>query len=274
MRDLSIIGDAAVTSRDTEIPLDGRRIAEANSLVERAQDDDPTVAAEAAALLESCAPDDHCVRSIALRAWGIAVRWTQNIDRSIELLRSSVDEAKAAGTADLVADSMRSLAGSLALSGDSEAALAALDSVTVGASPLASARLESQRATILARIGRAEEADRAYTRSLETFRDQSETPFIALTLANRGLLRLMSGRARDANDDIEAALAIYLSQGNALSAVTTRHNLGHVALYRGQLARSAADLFRDGARDRASHGWRVRGAGESRRGADVCGAVR
>jgi tetratricopeptide (TPR) repeat protein len=238
VRGLSIIGDAAVTSPDTDNSLDERRLAEAHSLVERAQDDDPAVSLDAEKLLQGCAQDDHVVRSVALRAWGIAVRWTETIDRSIELLRASVDEAKSSGRADLVADALRSLAGSLALGGHPEAALTTLDSATEGASPLAAARVESQRATILARMGRVDEADEAHTRSLETFRATSEKMFIALTLSNRGLLRLFSGRAHDAENDLEDALAIYVAQDNAFSAAATRHNLGHVALYRGQLAQA------------------------------------
>jgi tetratricopeptide (TPR) repeat protein len=235
-REMSIIRDASMPLSDTPIVIDDERIAAAEALAVRAQDDDPAVASEAAALLDTCAPDDHAVRSIALRAWGIAVRWTDSIDRSIELLRLAVDEATTSGKPDLVADARRSLAGSLALSGSSEQALATLAAPIRGARPLAAARVESQRATILARMGRVDEADRAYSRSLETFRAAGEPSFTALTLGNRGLLRLLAGRIRDAENDLVASLAIYVRQNYAFPAASIRHNLGHVALYRGQLA--------------------------------------
>src|SRR5690606_24335524 len=104
------------------------------------------VAADAQALLTECDADDHTIRSIAMRAWGLAARWTDGPRRSIELLREAVRHAEAAEAPELIVQAKLSLSGSLAINGQSTEALDVIDAAATMADRPAAARLLTQRA--------------------------------------------------------------------------------------------------------------------------------
>ena len=98
--------------------------------------------------------------STALRALGLAARSRNRIPEAITHLRAAVVAAEQAGEADLAAEARLSLAGALVLAGLGEDAMITLDGAhATGAMEIA---VQSQRAMVLAMLGRYEEALKAY----------------------------------------------------------------------------------------------------------------
>lgn len=184
------------------------------------------------------------VRSILLRGRGDVARWVETIEISLRFLQEAITVARRSGRPDLVSEAQLTLAGSQHLGGDLPAALSALDEATVGAGESLAARIDFQRATILAREGRVDEALASFDAALRRFIALDDRRFIASTLGNRGLTHLERGDVRLAQEDLGDALAGFHAIGLAASAAWMRHNLGRVAGCRGDVVAALAQ-FRD-----------------------------
>ena len=98
--------------------------------------------------------------STALRALGVAARSRHRIPEALAHLRAAVAAAERAGDDNLAAEARLSLAGALVLAGKGEEAIGTLDGAN--ASGAIAVAVESQRAMVLAMLGRYEEALQAY----------------------------------------------------------------------------------------------------------------
>ena len=99
----------------------------------------------------------------------------------------------------------------------------------------ARARMQGQRALILQRLGRLDEALEGYRRPLATFRRAGDALWEARLLCNRGVLQVYRGALSAAEADFLRAEALHESIGQALAATQVRHNLGWVAARRGDV---------------------------------------
>ncbi len=104
-----------------------------------------------------------------------------------------------------------------------------------------------QRATLLARAGRMDEASIGFDLAISTLEASGETRYLAGALTNRGLMRCYGHDLDRAVADLERARALYVELGLHGYAATALHNLGYGEARRGRLA-SALDLY-DAARD-------------------------
>ncbi|HEY6628750.1 MAG TPA: tetratricopeptide repeat protein, partial [Acidimicrobiia bacterium] len=135
-------------------------------------------------LLARLDPSDRGNRSVVLRALAIAARWAADNTQSISYARLSLLEAEAAGEHDLVINSWLTLAGSLAIEGDNEAALDILRQASRGSDGLLAAEVEFQRGTVLSRMGDFGQALESYEAALPVFIIHDDLESVAMTLHN------------------------------------------------------------------------------------------
>ena len=128
-----------------------------------------------------------------------------------------------------------SLALALTLTGASAEALAEADRAEPDLEGPARARLQGQRAVILQKLGRLDEALEGYRRPLAAFRRAGDVLWEARLLCNRGVLQVYRGALGAAEGDFLRAETLHESIGQALAATQVRHNLGWVAARRGDV---------------------------------------
>lgn len=96
-------------------------------------------------------------------------------------------------------------------------------------------RARVQRAIILRRLGRDEEALASYRVALAGFRRAGDRLWQARTLTNRGVLRAYRGDVRAAERDLRRAEWLYADLGDRAALAQVRHNLGFVAARAGDI---------------------------------------
>lgn len=200
---------------------------------------DPSAAlAKAEVLLAQ--PLDPSIQVIALRAAGLAARSTRPIGVSVEYLEEAVRVASAIGDPTR-AETALSLTGSYALAGRVEEAIALLETERPS-DALMAARFDFQRASIAGRLGNTNEALEALDVAIPQFRAVEDAHFLALGLGNRGRVQMETGDLDAAETDLREALAIRNGLGQEVVAAYMRHNLGEVALLRGDLQHAMSQL--------------------------------
>ena len=123
----------------------------------------------------------------------------------------------------------------LASLGDLDEALRQADLADGPLPASAAARLAGQRAIVLHRLGRHDEALLGYRRALAGFRRSGDRALEARFLCNRGILHAHRGDYRAATADLLEAERLHVQLGRELSAAEVRHNLGFVASRQGNV---------------------------------------
>lgn len=234
-----------MTSRDL--------LEQARLLVERANADPTAVVGEAARLLGESR--DPPVRSLALRAQGVAFRLLGDLPSSLRVLESAVETAEQAGLATIAASCRSTLAASRAYAGDFDAALADLELAAPDLDDREAARAIFQRGGVLQRMGRTRDALTAYDRALQALEAVDDALFAAHVLANRGLLLGYAGQITRAVADVEAARQRYETLDQPALAATMVNNLGFLATRSGDLL-TALERFDQASRAYAALGMR------------------
>ncbi|HTT87956.1 MAG TPA: CHAT domain-containing protein [Acidimicrobiales bacterium] len=180
--------------------------------------------------------------STALRALGVAARSRHRIPEALVHLRAAVQAAERAGDVNLAAEARLSLAGALVLAGNGEEAISTLDGA--GASGATAVAVESQRAMVLAMLGRYEEALKAYRQVIPGLRRSGDRVREGRALNNRGLLHMYNGRFGLAEADLARAERLMLEIGNPTEAARFCHNRGSAAARKGDLPTALA-LFEE-----------------------------
>ncbi|HKS99460.1 MAG TPA: CHAT domain-containing protein, partial [Rugosimonospora sp.] len=121
-----------------------------------------------------------------------------------------------------------SLALVLADAGHPVRALREIDAAAPVLTGLPAARLAMQRALILDRLSRFDEAMAGYTAALVDFRRGGDRLWQARALTNRGVLYAYRGEVRLAESDLLAAERLYAELGQELALAQVQHNLGFV----------------------------------------------
>ena len=173
--------------------------------------------------------------SVAERAFGLASRALNEVDTAVLHLRNAVRLANRIDDSALASECRSSLAFALALAGKAAAALREVDRASEGAQGHEAAALETQRAVILQRLGRADEALGWYRRALPVLRRSGDHLREARALSNRAILYTTTGATAQAERDLQRSLELYQAVGQKREAGSALHNLAFVAARRGDV---------------------------------------
>ena len=196
---------------------------------------DARAARRLAAEALAAASDDLETRSVAERALGLAAIELGDADAAVAHLRRSVAFASEGGLRVRTGEARMSLSWALTLQGTVGEALVEAERAVPALEGAARARMQAQRALILQRLGRLDDALAGYRRPLATFRRVGDRLWEARLLCNRGVLQVYRGALNAAEADFRRAEEIHESNGQALGATQVRHNLGWVAARRGDV---------------------------------------
>jgi tetratricopeptide (TPR) repeat protein len=196
---------------------------------------DPNQAKLVAAMARRQAAGDAETTSRAERALGLAAKELNDLDGAVTHLRRAAAVARRAGLAVAEAEARMSLALTLAYRGQTAAALRQVDLAAPALEGREAARLQMQRAIILARLGRQDEALDGYRRALAVFRQVGDGLWEARLLSNRGVLHGYRSEVAAARSDLHRALELgeELDQPYLTGAVC--HNLGFVETRAGDI---------------------------------------
>jgi hypothetical protein len=189
----------------------------------------------AAALERAEAEGDAAAASTAERALGLAAKELRDSDAALGHFRRAIAIAERASLAGRAGEARMSLSLVLAYRGDTRGALREADLAARVLRGHDAARLEMQRALILQRLGRLDEALEGYKRALRVFRRKGDGLWEARLLNNRGLLLAYRGALAAAQADLERAERLHVANGQELAAAEVRGNLGFVAGRRGDI---------------------------------------
>lgn len=196
---------------------------------------DPRVAlAEAEAVVTIAASEhDAVAASRAHRAAGLAIRELGDLPAAETRLRRAVRTAGAAGAHEAAGEARMSLAFILLDRGRLSAAMAEADRAAAAVTGLAAVRVACQRALILQRTGRLDEALDGYAVALPALRKADDTLWEARVHNNRGLLHTHRGSLAAAESDFARASTLYHALGMDLLVAESECNVGNVAALRG-----------------------------------------
>jgi tetratricopeptide (TPR) repeat protein len=124
------------------------------------------------------------------------------------------------------------------------AAFAEADRAATGLDGLPAVRLACQRAVIMQRTGRLDEALIAYAAALPALRRAGDLLWQARVHNNRGLLHVHSGSLAAAEVDFARACTLYGELGMDLLVAESQENLGNVAALRGDAPTALASYDR------------------------------
>jgi tetratricopeptide (TPR) repeat protein len=198
--------------------------------------------AASAALVLARETGDAEAASVAERALGLAARELHDITGAVDHLRAAVRIAARARLELRAAQARMSLCLALAYKGDTPAALREADRAAPALRGVDAARLLMQRALILQRLGRLDEALEGYRRALVGFRRANDRVWQARLLNNRGVLHAYRGAQRAAEADLLNAERLYTELGQDLAAAQVRWGRGFAAARGGDVV-AALDLY-------------------------------
>ena len=159
-----------------------------------------------------------------------------DLDTALARLTTAADAADDGGLGRGAASARRSLAAALTLAGRSDDALGQLDRARlVFRGGIEAAAVDAQRAWILERLGRVDEALVLMNRALGAFMRAGDAVAEANVRNNRGVLLGFRHDHRRAERDLLRALDVYDHSGLARLAAQTRANLGWLAARRGDV---------------------------------------
>jgi hypothetical protein len=191
--------------------------------------DDPVRARNEAILVLGDRRLDPEAATIAMRTVGLVDRDTGRLSDARRRFRRAIDIAERAGLPYRAAQARTSLALVLLQTGDPEAALAELDLAAAQAPRQVRGAVLQQRALVLVRIGRLDEALEASRVALSYARREGDRLTEARALTNRGVLHAYRGQLGLAGADLTKALALYRELDSEFAAAQVLHNLGYVA---------------------------------------------
>ncbi|MEO5831995.1 MAG: CHAT domain-containing protein [Nakamurella sp.] len=203
---------------------------------------DPAAAlilADAAAVAARRAADPMAAAT-AHRAAALALRELGDLAHAERRARAAVRAAARTGNPLLAAEPRMTLAFILLEAGRVRAALGEAEQAAAGSTGLSAARVASQRALILQRMGRLDEALAGYAAALPVFRRHRDHVWEARLLNNRGQLHTDQGRLTLATADFAASRAVFLDAGMTALASDVEWNLAGVATLRGDVPMALA----------------------------------
>ncbi len=178
---------------------------------------------------------DRSDRVLALRAKGIAYRTLGDISASIQELEQGLSEAETDGNQLLQGQMEMTLAPSLAYAGDMERAFELLLSAEGRLDESGRAQALTQRAGLVARTGDFSTCLELFSEAEPILLKNKDERWLANLSANRGLVHVYSGSFDLAEADLLRAQDLYVKRGETSSAAEMTHNLGFLAMQRGDI---------------------------------------
>lgn len=179
--------------------------------------------------------------AVAQRALGLVARESGDLTTAEDHLRGSVATAAQGGLEHREGEARMTLASVLALGGRTGEALAEADCAAELLQGGDAARLQAQRALILQRLGRHDEALEGYRVALRELAVHGEGADEARVWNNRGILFAYRGELAAAEADLCRARARYRELGLDMAAADLCHNLGFVSALRGDVPAALAN---------------------------------
>lgn len=183
---------------------------------------------------------DRAAASMAQRAAALALRECGDLVAAEIRMRRAVRTADRGRADQAAAEARMSLAFILLEGGRVRAALANAHRAAVTLRGLSAARLACQRALILQRTGRFEQALAAYAQALPALRRWGDDLWTARALNNRGLLHVHRGAPAAAEADLTRARDLHSGLGLEKFAADAEWNLGLVAARQGDIPAALA----------------------------------
>lgn len=180
-------------------------------------------------------------RAVAERAAALAELGLGRVAESRARFERARDRARADGVLSRLPEIQIGLAIVLLQSEEPVAAMAEIDAALVLARDGATlGQVQSQRATILMRLGRYPEALEQATVALASCRSAGLPGPVARLLSNQGIVHAYLGDYARAEVELQEALTLLRQQGSDLGAANVVHNLGFVAARRGDIPAALA----------------------------------
>ena len=190
--------------------------------------------------------DDDEPAAVALRARALARRCTGDLSGAIVDLNWAVKVAGAASLPRREGEARMSLVVALADAGRTSEALDEADRARPLLRGTDVSRLLAQRALVLQRIGRYEDALAGYRQALPGLRRDGDALWEARLLGNRGPLRAYLGDHRGAVSDLRRCEEVAAVNGLGNQVARARQNLGFAMILVGDLP-AALELLDDAA---------------------------
>ncbi|MDQ1485432.1 MAG: hypothetical protein QOJ62_1125 [Actinomycetota bacterium] len=199
--------------------------------------------ARAAALdVIAAAGKDPAACILAMRALGLAVRALEGPNEATRVLVDAIRLGKRHGLARPLAEAKMTYAALLADLGHIDTALAQCDQAALALRGKDAGALLAQRALILSRAGRAEEALVDYARALPLLRAAGDIAAQCRVYMNRSNVLAYLGRLSAAERDLRTALPLAQAHGLHDAAGAMLQNLGFIMVRRGDIP-TALRLF-------------------------------
>jgi tetratricopeptide (TPR) repeat protein len=180
-------------------------------------------------------------RAVAERAAGLAELELGRVGAARLRFERAKDQALAAGLDGRAAGIRLGLAITMLQCEEPDAAMAEVDAALELVTDEATlGKVQSQRATILMRLGRYTDALEQSASALTTCRSAGLVGPVARLLSNRGIVHAYLGDYARAERELQEALGLLREQGVEFGAANVVHNLGFVAARRGDVPTALA----------------------------------
>jgi tetratricopeptide (TPR) repeat protein len=186
--------------------------------------------------------------SLAHHAIGIIQRYHGDLPGAIAELQTALNLARVSGKREREIDVQATLGVTFAWAGRTQRGLTLLDQAVAASRGLDAGRVLMRRASVLRDIGRFHEAQDDLRRALPIFRRVGDTVWEARSLTHRAEMFLALGLPGRAGADFTRAEELFAANGQQFEYATARHNLGLLALNRGQLPEALTYLEEAGRR--------------------------
>ena len=213
---------------------------EALRLAEADPGQSATLAADVAA--QAQAAHDIAAAAIAERARGLAALHLDNAATAMRHLRAAVTLGRRAQSLSLAAEARMTLAYVLNGQGRSRQAIREINAAILDLDGVERARAEAQRGTILAFLGRADEALASFRHALPALRRADDHVWVQRVLSNRAVIYGYQNEFTAAVRDLQEAEGLCDQHGLGLSAGFVRQNLGWIETLRGDVPTALSHL--------------------------------
>jgi len=206
----------------------------ARAALDGVQDDPRRSQRTARDILKDDAIDDQA-RVVALWALGQAHRELNEIGDACGSLRAAIELAASGGDEQTVASIRMSLSVALFTSGDKDGAFLELDSATSRLTGTEQARAVMQRGLLQFQLGELENAVRSFDTALPVLQAGGDRLAETRLRINRAAALTSVGRLRPAEADLLVVQRLALDLDQRMLTACAEHNLGFVAIRRGDV---------------------------------------